>query len=315
MEARTLRLAHVLCPTDFSDFSARALRHAIAVAKELGGDLTVPYVCPYVVPLGGEVPYYASEQLGSVARAEMIGRLKEFSEPAVAAGVQVRFPLLEGDPAREIARLAETLPADLLVLGTHGRGGFERFLLGSVTEKLLHRAACPILTVCHADGPGESTRPRRILCATDLRGASEPVVDYALALAEARHAELTLLHVLEGAPEFEPGAPLRFSVPESHELREALERAARERLRTMLPQETRRRVEVRELIAAGRAYKEILRLAREDGPELIVMGAHGHGALEHMLFGSTTHHVVREAPCPVLVVRPPALRRGQGQVA
>lgn len=314
MAAPAFQVRHVLCPTDFSDFSARALRHAIAIARSLGGDLTVAYVCPHVVPLGGEVPYFTSEQLGSVARAEMIGSLKAFAEPAAAAGVAVRSVLLEGDPSRELASLAESLPADLLVLGTHGRGGFERFLLGSVTEKLLRRAPCPVLTVCHDDGPepGASAALRRILCATELRETSAEVVGYALSVAEARQAELTLLHVLEGVPVVEPVPPLRVSMPDVLALRQSLEAEARERLRALVPPEARERVVVRELVATGRSYREILRVAREEVAQLVVMGAHGHGVIERMLFGSTTHHVVREAPCPVLVVRAPASRARHG---
>jgi nucleotide-binding universal stress UspA family protein len=314
MAKPTFRLRHVLCPTDYSEFAERALVHAAALARALGGDLTVAYVFPYPVPLGGEVPYFTSELLGSVARAEQLDKLKEFARPAAAAGVKVRSVLREGDPSREIARLAEELPADLVVMGTHGRGGFERLLLGSVTERLLRRAPCPVLTVCHGQAPSlQADNPlRRILCANDLGTTSGDVVAYAVSLTEACGARLTLLHVLEG-PEFEPGNPLRFSVPEVHALHRSLREDARMNLRLAVPDEIRLRTEVHDVVAEGRAHEEILRVAREEAPQLIVMGAHGRGALEHMLFGSTSHRVVREAPSPVLIVRPPSSKRQGGR--
>src|SRR5262245_61827064 len=193
MAKPTFRLRHVLCPTDYSEFAERALVHAAALARALGGDLTITYVFPYPVPLGGEVPYFTSELLGSVARAEQLDKLKAFARPAEAAGVRVRSVLREGDPSREIARLAEELPADLVVLGTHGRGGFERLLLGSVTESLLGRAPCPVLTVCHDEAPSlEAENPlRRVLCANGLGATSGDAVAYAVTLAEACDARLT----------------------------------------------------------------------------------------------------------------------------
>jgi nucleotide-binding universal stress UspA family protein len=314
MATPTFGLRHVLCPTDFSEFSEQALRHAAALVRALGGDLTVAHVFPYPVPLGGEVPYYTSQLLGSAARAEQLEKLKAFACPAETAGVRVRSVLREGDPAREIARLAEELPADLLVLGTHGRGGFERFLLGSVTEKLLRRSPCPVLTVCHGEVPGlERGAPfKRILCATDLRSAAIDVVTYALSLAEASSAYLTLLHVLEG-PEFERDSPLRLWVPEIQTLRGTLRQDARMRLRLAVADEVRLQVAVRDLVAEGRAHEEILRVARQEAAQLIVLGSHGGGALERMLFGSTSHHVVREAPCPVLVVRSLTSHQQQGE--
>ena len=305
MGTPTFPLRHVLCPTDFSEFSEQALRQSAALVRALGGDLTVAHVFPYPVPLGGEVPYYTSQLLGSVARAEQLDKLKAFAGPAESAGVRVRSVLREGDPSREIARLAAELPADLLVLGTHGRAGFERFLLGSVTERLLRRAPCPVVAVCHAGAPGfvGGAPSSRILCATDLRSTSVDVVAYALALAEASAAYLTLLHVLEG-PEFETGSPLRFTVPEMRTMRKALRDDARIRLRLAIPDEVRLRIAVRDLVVEGRAHEQILRVAREEAPQLIVLGAHGGGSLERMLFGSTSQRVVREAPSPVLIVRP-----------
>jgi nucleotide-binding universal stress UspA family protein len=310
MATPPFRLGQVLCPTDFSDFSKRALRHAIAIARVFEAELTVAYVSPYPVPLGGEVPYDASMLLGSVARAELVGKLRAFMDPALAAGIRVRGMLREGDPSRQIARIAEELRADLVVLGTHGRSGFERLILGSVTDELLVQAACPVLTVCHSDGPvlGTSGPFPRILCATDLGPTASATLTYALSLAEQFRAELTVLHVLEGTLASDARRQalvggLRWSHAEE----------ARGRLRNAIPPEAGERIAVRELVAAGRAPEQILRIACDEDARLIVLGAHAYGALGRLLFGSTSHHVVREAPCPVLSVCS-ATSRGQQRV-
>jgi nucleotide-binding universal stress UspA family protein len=305
MTDKALRLHHVLCATDLSHLSLHAVSHASAISRSLGAELTVVYVCPDDLPLGSEFGYLAPASLRPQERAELEGKLKAFVEPVARAGVRVHSLVLEGNPSREVTELARELRADLLVLGLHPDSGLKRFLLGSMSEELLSHAPCPVLTVRHGIGPALAANApfRRILCATDLRGTGSEPIAYALSLAEAFSSELLLLHVLERVPEFEPGSALQFSAAEIQAFRQGLAEEARERLDTLLPESARGRVVVRELVKAGRAHELILRMAREEGADLVVLGARAHGALERMLFGSTSRRVVREAPCPVLVVR------------
>jgi len=305
MTEQALRLHRVLCATDLSHLSTHALSHATAIARTLGARLTVVYVSPSDVPMGSEFAYLAPASLQPEERAELEAQLREFVEPAVHAGVLVERQVLEGDPSREVIELAKELPADLLVLGLHPDSRLKHFLLGSMTEELLRHAPCPVLTVRHGVGPAcDSHAPfRRILCATDLHGTGSEPIAYARSLAEAFASELLLLHVLERVPEFEPGSALQFSAAEIQAFRQGLAEDARERLHALVPEAARERLAVRDLVKAGRAHELILRMAREEGAELLVLGARGRGALERMLFGSTSRRVVREAPCPVLVVR------------
>lgn len=305
MTATRIQVEQVLCPTDFSIFSSRALRHATALARRFEARLTVLHVIPYVVPYGSGLPYYlpAPTVASPAMRQHADEEMRRFVEPAVDAPVPVRMEIREGDPWREIQSLAEELPADLVVMGTHGRGGFEHLLLGSVAEKLLRRSPCPVLTVCHEEGrtwqaPG---LVRRILCATDFSQSSADATALAFSLAEKNQAEVTLLHVVEGLPE--RGEYMYYAVPETAPLRENLEQKAREQLHTAVPEEVRAGCPIEERVTVGRAYKEILRAAAEQRADLIVMGTHGRGPVGRMFFGSTSHHVVREATCPVLTVR------------
>jgi nucleotide-binding universal stress UspA family protein len=195
-----------------------------------------------------------------------------------------------------------TLPADLLVMGTHGRSGFDRLLLGSVTEKILRKAPCPVLTVPpHAPGsPQDEVAFRRILCPLDFSPSSLQAVGFALDLARQANGTVTLLHVIEWLAEEDPEGFARLDVPK---FREQLVEDARRRMQTFVADEPRTWCEVQDVVAIGRAHREIFRRAEADGTDLIVMGAQGRGAAGRLFFGSTTEQVVRAAACPVLSVR------------
>ncbi|MFI4946800.1 MAG: universal stress protein, partial [Burkholderiales bacterium] len=117
MAAQALRFRHVLCPTDFSPFSADAQSHAVAICRALGGELTIVHVHPRELPVAAEFAYLSPAPLDPQERAALLVRLEAFAEPARARGVQTRTRLLEGQPSHEIAQLAQELPADLLVVG------------------------------------------------------------------------------------------------------------------------------------------------------------------------------------------------------
>jgi nucleotide-binding universal stress UspA family protein len=142
---------------------------------------------------------------------------------------------------------------------------------------------------------------KRILCAVDFSDSSLSALAYALTLAEETDAHLTLLHAIEMPPELRenPLAP-DFDVDRIHAAAEA---EARRRLRDLVPEAARTYCTVETAVVEGRAYRRLLQQAAAQKSDLIVMGVHGRGALDLLLFGSTTHHVIRAAACPVLIVR------------
>ena len=194
--------------------------------------------------------------------------------------------------------------ADLLVIGSHGRSGFERLLLGSVTEKLLRKASCPTMVVPRLapdPAPDEPVEFRRILCPLDLSDASLRALDYATSLARESAAELLLLHVIEVPPEVHQF--LLSAVAGVESVRAAVEADCLQRLRELVPREARHGWTVETSVREGTAYREILRVASENKTDLIVMGVQGRGAIDLMMFGSNTVRVSRAATCPVLIVR------------
>jgi nucleotide-binding universal stress UspA family protein len=298
-----VEIKRIVCPVDLSEFSHHALDHARALAQWYEADITVLHVFTVPMPLTatpGTTEAYPPLPLPQPQEiAEEVRRFCEIGNGRHDARMNV--VVVEGTPAKEIVRQAETLPADLLVMGTHGRGGFERLFLGSVTEKVLRSTHVPVFTVPPPVQHVEKVLYRTILCPTEFSDPSTRALEYALTLAEETDARLILLHVVEllvGGPQLREAS--HFSVPEYQRY---LEEDARARLKSAVPEEARVWCTPEERVVSGKAYRGILDVAEQEKADIIVMGVHGRGALNRRLFGSTTHHVVREARCPVLTLR------------
>jgi nucleotide-binding universal stress UspA family protein len=299
-----VQFTHILCPTDLSDLALAPVTHAAALARRFAAHLTLLHVVPTFDPvsvrpvtLDGTVQF-----IQPASREEVQARLAEVLEAVGAASTDAACTADAGDPSKRIVDQAVAIPADLIVLGTHGRGGFERFVLGSVAEKVLQKAPCPVLTVPpHATPrPAGELRFRHILCPVDFSASALQAFGFAVELARQFGASLTLLHVIEWLAEEEPRAHAHFNVPE---YRQHLMRDAHDRVRTLIADERGASGPIADVVRVGRPYREILRLAAESPADLIVMGTQGQGGVGHALFGSTTHQVVRAAHCPVLTVR------------
>jgi nucleotide-binding universal stress UspA family protein len=303
-----MKIRSILCPTDFSEFSDRALEHAAIIAGWYGAELTIVHSYPYVV-VGRGAPYFRSGlPLDASTRARLLSDLEAAAEPARAAGVKPSLVLLEGDPTDEILKRARAAPTDLIVMGTHGLRGFDRWMLGSVAARIVEKASCAVLTVPQ---PPEGTRPsaslyETILCPVDLVD-SEATLEAAGSIARAAHGRLSVLHVLEDLPQYEAAAGM--ARIDWAEFRGGLEREARDRL-CRAAGKADDGVAAECLVVSGRPYREILRVAGSKGARLIVMGIHGRNAVERLFLGSTALHVVRQARCPVLTVRTDDRPRG-----
>jgi nucleotide-binding universal stress UspA family protein len=290
----------ILCPIDFSDVSRHALAHAAALARAHGAELTVLHVAP-VMPVGTAFPPLAVSAMAFTPRIRegLRDELRAFA-PADLAGLAPRFVVRDGPVVPEIVAEARAGAADLVVVGTHGRRGVERLVLGSVAGKLLHRAPCPVLVVPDVDEAAPAARgPRHVVCALDLSDRSADTLAWAVWLAQQARARLTVLHVVDWPEHDQPGRHAGLT-----ECKSALWGEAMERLRAVVPAAAREDGAVVETVVLGTPWREILRVAGEEGADLLVLGAQGRGGLERVLFGSTAGHVVRQASCPVFLVRP-----------
>jgi nucleotide-binding universal stress UspA family protein len=299
-------IRRILCPVDFSRFSRHALEQAVELARELGAGITALHVAGVapvtdVVTIGAPIPLEPA-RLAAPQRAALTSELLEFACEVEAGGLIVRTLLNEGHPVAMILKAAQEWPADLIVMGTHGRSGFERLLLGSVTERVLRRAPCPVLTVPNRVFTAKRDLTfSRIICAVDLSPESLRALEAAVSLAARGGPGVEAVHVIEL---FAEGGGLRDELTlDTPSFREELMRSARERLHAAIPETLRAQAPVVETVTMGKAYKEILRIAADEAADLIVLGVRGRSATDLLLFGSTTQHVVRQAQCPVLTVR------------
>ena len=296
-----IEIKRILCPVDFSDFSRHALEYAAVLARWYGSEITVlhafsmPVGIPAVPAYGG--PVLLEQPVATAAhRARLEKSLHEFVAPL--DGPPMSLLVSEGTAVDQI--LEQATSADLIVMGTHGRSGFERLLLGSVTEKVLRKARCPVLTVPPRAEGAAAPAFKRILCAIDFSESSVRALRYALSLAQEADATLTAVHVAEVLPESAP-----FDTPGFNFRDYAAQfiATAKERLAETVPANAREYCEVKEVVVAGRPHREIVRLSAELGADLVVIGIRGRGAADLMVFGSTAQHVVRAASCPVLTLR------------
>jgi nucleotide-binding universal stress UspA family protein len=194
-----------------------------------------------------------------------------------------------------ILGFAEAKAVNLIVMGTHGLRGLDHLTLGSVTEKVLRKAHCPVLAVrkpAHdlvtPEGGPDLVQLHRVLYCTDFSDDSEQAWDNAVSLAAEYSAELTLLHVLED---------ISSSSDIENETAKVLER-----LEKRISPEARKNGMTKAAVRIGKAYQQIIQLALESRTDLVIMGVRGRHALDLAVFGSTTYRVVQLGPCPVLVV-------------
>ncbi len=277
----------ILCPVDFSEHSAAALRVAGGVAKAFGAEVSVLHAQRMEVPV-----YFTAAQTkalqAQLRRSRKTARdfVMKFAGEHLPEEVSREVQLTEDDPVLSILRTAKQSKAGLLVMGTHGRSGLERIRLGSVTESVLRQTSAPMLTVGPAIKPTRSLGLiRRIICPVSFTEADRSTIEHAAALAEKTGAELVPIHVLETGAAVDSAAE-----------------QAKTKLCEWIPPAVRDRCTLREVVRQGHVGEQLVAEARESRADLMVVSAHPRSLLGTILFGSTTEFVIRNAGCPVLSV-------------
>ncbi len=293
-----MNIKFILCPIDFSEFSARAYFQALSLAEHYQAKLVVQHIV--------EIWRYPSVSFATSVKihdefCEMLrerGReqLAEFVKKHTGRRTQPEQVVNQGMAPDSVLSFAEVEKADLIVMGSHGRRGYDRLMLGSVTDRVMRRAPCPVLAVCHAPEGQESTNQERshvqhfgrILFCTDFSEDSKRALNYAISITQTYGAHLTLLHVLE-----ETSNPIKAE--------EATARAL-EKLDELIAPDLRKTLRIKAAVRIGKPYRQIVQLAQEAQMDLVAMGVHGGGAMDSSLFGSTTYRVMQLGCCGVLAV-------------
>jgi nucleotide-binding universal stress UspA family protein len=292
-------IQRILCPIDFSEFSTRAFRHAVSLTEHYHASL----VALHVVEMW-KYPYadYATTDGGDYANLHASldrggkEHLRKFVDEYCHEGIHPEVVICEGRAADSILSFAQREAVDAIVMGTHGRRGFDRLMFGSVTDRVVREASCPVLAVrlpphdavAAAGSEHYVHYLNQILICTDFSENAEGALEYAISLAEEYDAELTLMHVVEEAP--------------SRETREEVLAAAKQRLEKLIPAEKHTTIKTKMLVRIGKPYQRIVEYAGEGEVDLVTMGVRGAGAVDRAIFGSTTDRVIQLGPCPVLVV-------------
>jgi|SRR5215472_731102 len=291
-----LEVKHILCPLDFSEFSVRAYRHAVSLADHYRAKLVAQHIVEVWKHPSASFAASASlyDEYCQTLRGNGKVQLQEFVNAHTHNEVQPELVVDEGMAPDSILSFAREQKSDLIVMGTHGLRGFDRLMLGSVTDRVMRSAPCPVLAVREppqdllaAGQEGQYTHClNRILACTDFSEDSERALDYAISAAAEYDAELTLLHVLE-------------QVPTAAKTHEAVAEVT-EQLDNLIPQERRNTLKTNTAVRIGKAYQQIIQFAREAQTDLLTMGVRGRGALDIAIFGSTAYRVMQLGPCPVL---------------
>lgn len=286
-------ITRILCPVDLSDPSRRGLDYALALGRQHEAEVRVLQVVDLHGWAGASVQGLdALSGQNRAALEEQLGWWAARSVNAAGASTEVR----EGPVVAGILEAAREMSTDLIVMTTHGRSGFERLALGSVTEKVLRKAPCPVFVV--PSGQDAIVRTgvlTRVVCATDFSESALQATAWARLFAGEMPHALSLVNVIDW-----PFGDTHGPDPVT-QLRHNLEQEALESLRRQAAEQAGA-AEAALVVRFGKAGRELLRYAREAHAELIVIGVSGRGAIDRAILGSTAHQVLRDAPCPVLAV-------------
>lgn len=301
-----MSIRHLLVPVDFSPGSDLAFDHAVALAKVFDADVHVLHVFQvptYALPDGAFIPGAdAVAEILTSAEKEVHSRV----ERAASSGVRFHAHTTEGAVDQEILRVAGRTHADMVVMGTHGRTGLRKVLLGSVAERVVRAATMPVITVRAGDekvttAHRVSVPPARITVAFDFSAPSRHALQMAKDIQDKTGAAIDVVHVFA-----DPWAEYRTASPSFKETAENRFAAYKSGLATMLDKAIEEcfpdRSKVTKYLLSGSTVDEVLALAVSTRSDLVCLGVSGKDAVERLLLGSSTSKTVQASEVPVLTV-------------
>lgn len=287
----------ILHPTDFSPVAIQAFEQAVSLAQRFGAEVQVVHALvlhgydPALIRKGLpllEKAYEAIESELVPTMNELAGKAKE---------IQINTVFQRGfSPWNAILNQAEEYKPDLIVMGAHGAAPVRQFFLGSVAEKVVRNAPCPVMIL--RKGQQRISAYRRILLPVDFSEASKPAMECAINLARHDGAEVALLHVFQ-----EVMPPSFYAAGGAFQWDPDLKDRCKASMNDLLSDYPLEGLRIKKLVREGKTCKTIVDVAEEEEVDLIVMGTHGLSGLPHIFLGSVAERVLRRADCPVLTVR------------
>ena len=302
-----LVVKNILCPVDFSEFSLRAFRYAVGIARHFQARLFVQHTLHLATDmLLEELETSTARQALQFSRQEADHRLRGLLTESGARESEAFTLINEGDIRDRILATVAEQKIDLVVMGTHGHKGFNRLVLGSVAEHIVHEVICPVLVICRPETGfvnlenTEAVHLKTILTATDFSPNSGRALAHALRWASEWGGKVTLFHVVQEPPPRMHG--LLDLLPEFNPYFDKEVAEAWEKIHKVIPRAALSRCDVSYEVRQGNPREQILQYAAQKKPDLIVMGARGLGR-SNVVWGSTISEVVRDGRFPVLAVR------------
>jgi nucleotide-binding universal stress UspA family protein len=297
----------ILVPLDGSPLAEEAMNTAMAIAKEVRAEVlllrSIQPVYTMMPVVAGEYEWIWPEYAREDSRREIRDYLNSIKSRFECAECAISTFAQEGDPASVIVDTAEEESVDLIVMSTHGQTGVRRAVFGSVTERVLHSVACPVLVT-------RTKEPiRRILITLDGSELAERALEPALEIARALSASIILLRINEILPvsPVEAATGWEWEVPEPKQrLMGELRQAAESYLREVVLRHNLNPADVQTIVLDGSPVDRVQEFARLYGIDMIAMSTHGHTGLRRWLYGSVTLKVMRASECSMLIIRPPA---------
>ncbi len=296
----------IMCAVDFSEHTGQVLTTGSGLAKEFGSQLIVCHVLSNVVLVSSAgQAYIVARRIEEEQRQEVETRMENLKE---LLDIPFQPLVLSGHPATVLTQTALEEKVDLVIAATHGRAGINRFLVGSVTDRLVKTLACPLM-VLPPGGPSDQDVRRlqinRILVGCDFSRDSALAFNYGLSLAQEFQADLFLAHVIRFPDRLEfisAGNDGQAMPGYDRPVTGTLARIE-QKLFEMVPEDCRNWCTPITAVLEGEPWSELIRFSKQENVDLIVLGIHGRSLLEQFLVGSTTDRVIGRGKCPVLAVR------------
>jgi nucleotide-binding universal stress UspA family protein len=287
-----ISIKNILCPVDFFPASDAAVNYAAGLAANYDAGIHLLHVVTPVVTGGFEYSLDTSEIMTSL-KQKAEEELAALSAKLRGAGIITEYEVCVGDAYEAIKQAIEDLKPEIVVMGTHGRRGVERWFMGSTTEKLMRHSPVPLITINPAGEKTEAPRFKRILVTTDFSEGTSDALAYAFSVAQENESKITLLHVIHDV-----------TADVSGKYRESLIEGVEKQLEDLVPPEATTWCDVNLKVETGVPYRIIPRVLEDEKIDLLVMNIHGKGMLDRALLGSTAERVVRIARCPVMLIPP-----------
>lgn len=272
--------SRILVPTDFSDLASEALAYGARIAEKANGELIVVYADTFLPP-----PHFTYAQVGDIAsslqtsKEQALEELQKYVGERVK-GVRVEPLVIEDLPISGILATAQEREVDLIVMGTHGRSGLTRVMLGSVTERVIRETSIPLLAVRSGASTAEM---KRIVCPTNFSEAANDALRHAVGMARLFESELVVVHVVE------PG-------------RRVVTQGEMEKLCSWVQSQVTARCEFEELVVGTDAAEQIIEITVRQRADLVVVGAQHRRFSDTTVVGTTTVRITRHAQTPVMIV-------------